>query len=219
MREGYCQDAIKCAQAREANMSLDQAFFLAVALFGALFLFVSFLVGQVGEFFDDVGDLVGDHLDAGADGAVADHGEAEGPSPLSLRNLMAFMTAYGASGLITSASGWSTVASSLFAIIPGFALAFVAYKFMQLLYSQQSSSVVEIAGLVGRSGIVDLTIPAAGLGRVTLNTGAGQGTFLARAENGGPLPTGRRVVVTGSLGSDLIVAPAPGDEQAGAPAS
>src|SRR5688500_8766500 len=127
-------------------MSLDQAFFFAIALFGALFLFTSFVVGEVGSFLDGVGDAVGEQFDLGSGDADAGHGEAggdEGPSPLSLRNLMAFMTAYGASGLITSSYGWSTLASSLFGVIPGFLLAFVAFKFMQLLYGQQSSSMLE----------------------------------------------------------------------------
>ncbi len=195
-------------------MSVDQAFYLAIALFGALFLFASFLLGTVGDFFDSVGDAVGDQIDLGggdADGAAegSDGTGDEGPSPLSLRNLMAFMTAYGASGLITSSYGWSTLASSLFAALPGFALAFVAYKFMQALYGQQSSSVVEVSGLVGRIGVIDLAIPAAGLGRVTVNTGTGQSTFIARSEGGSPIANGERVVVKATLGSDLIVTRAP----------
>jgi membrane protein implicated in regulation of membrane protease activity len=190
-------------------MALDQAFFLAIALFGALFLFISFIVGEVGDLFDSVGDFIGEQVDFGGDGGEGVHaGDAEGPSPLSLRNLMAFMTAYGASGLITSASGWSTTASSLFAVIPGVLMGFVAYKFMSLLYGQQSSSVVEMSGLVGRQGILDLGIPSSGLGRVTVNTGTGQSTFIARSEGGAAIPTGEVVVIKGSLGSDLIVAKA-----------
>jgi membrane protein implicated in regulation of membrane protease activity len=193
-------------------MSLDQAFFLVIALVGALFLFISFILGSVGDFFDDFGGAIGEHvdipgLDGGADGAADGAGD-EGPSPLSLRNLMAFLTAYGASGLITSSYGWSTLASSLFAVIPGLALAFVAFKFMQMLYGQQSSSVVEVSGLVGRVGLVDLAIPAAGLGRVTVSTGSGQSTFIARSEGGAAISQGERVVVKAALGSDLIVAPA-----------
>lgn len=190
-------------------MSLDQAFFLAVALFGALFLVASFLLGTIGDFFDSVGDAVGDHLDFGGEGdaPAGDHagGDLEGPSPLSLRNLMAFMTAYGASGLITSSYGWSTLASSLFGLLPGVGLALVAFKFMQALYGQQSNSVVEVGGLLGHAGIIDLAIPAAGIGRVTVNTGSGQSTFLARSEGGAPIAAGERVIVKATMGSDLIV--------------
>jgi membrane protein implicated in regulation of membrane protease activity len=190
-------------------MSLDQAVFLGIALFGALFLLISFVIGEVGSFFDGVGDTIGDHLDIGGDAGSADVGSAEGsddgPSPLSLRNMMAFLTAYGASGLITSAYGWSTLASSLFAVVPGVALAFVAYRFMKLLYGQQSSSLLEMSSLVGHQGIVDLAIPAAGLGRVTVNTNTGQSTFIARGDGGSAIATGERVVVEGTLGSDLIV--------------
>jgi membrane protein implicated in regulation of membrane protease activity len=191
-------------------MNLDQAVFLAIALSGALFLFVSFVLGSVGDFFDDVGDSIGDQIGIGEGGEGAGEGGAdEGPSPLSLRNLMAFMTAYGASGLITSSYGWSTLASSLFAIVPGMALGFMAYKFMQVLYGQQSSSVVEVGALVGRTGVIELAIPSAGLGRVTVNTGTGQSTFIARSEGGDPIASGERVVIKATLGSDLIVSKAP----------
>ena len=93
-------------------MSLDQAFFLGIALVGALFLLISFLIGEIGDFADDVGDAIGDQLGElgigdGADAGAADHGAGEAgdaPSPFSLRTIMAFLTAYGASGLITSAA-------------------------------------------------------------------------------------------------------------------
>src|SRR5690606_39215028 len=100
-------------------------------------------------------------------------GGAEGPSPLSLRNLMAFLTAFGASGLITSAYGWDTLSSSLFAIVPGFVMGFVAYRFMRALYGQESSSVVEVARLVGTTGVVEVGLPQGGVGRVLLSTAGG----------------------------------------------
>jgi hypothetical protein len=187
-------------------MHFDQAFFLAIALFGALFLLVSFVIGEVGDAFDSAGDFIGGHLDIGGDTMEGGlDGHADSPSPFSLRNLMAFLTAYGASGLITSASGWSTLASSLFAIIPGFLMGAVAYKVMQTLYGQQSSSVVEVAGLVGRRGYIDLTIPASGVGRVTVNTGTGQSTFLARSSAGDVIPTGTAVIIRATIGGDLVV--------------
>ncbi|HXH21747.1 MAG TPA: NfeD family protein [Dehalococcoidia bacterium] len=195
-------------------MSVDQAFFLAIALFGALFLFVSFVLGSVGDFFDSVGDSIGEQLDfGGGDGDATASAEAgagdEGPSPLSLRNLMAFMTAYGASGMITSSYGWSTLASSLFALLPGFSLAFVAYKFLQLLYGQQSNSVTEVGSLIGRTGVVEVSIPPSGLGRVTVGAAGGANTFIARAEGGAHIPAGERVVIRAVLGSDLVVARTP----------
>jgi membrane protein implicated in regulation of membrane protease activity len=119
---------------------------------------------------------------------------------------MAFLTAYGASGLITSSYGWSTLASSLFAILPGMALAFVAFKVMSALYGQQSSSVVEVAALVGRTALVELSLPSGGLGRVAINTASGRSSFLARAEDGVEIAAGDSVVIKSTVGGDLIVA-------------
>ena len=193
-------------------MDLDQAFFLGIALVGALFLLVSFIIGEIGDFADDVGDAVGDQLaDLGvgeADAGAADHGAeaGEGPSPFSLRTVMAFLTAYGASGLITSAYGWDTLASSLFAVMPGAVVAGVAYQAMRLLYGQQSSSLLEVSGLRGRSGVVEIAIPPGGLGRVTVSTHHGTSSFLARCQDGTAIAHGEQIIVRGSLGSELVVA-------------
>jgi membrane protein implicated in regulation of membrane protease activity len=189
-------------------MATEQVFFLVVALFGAGFLFISFILGEVGDFFDGVGDMVGDHLDIGGGDGGGDLGGdgSEGPSPLSLRNLMAFMTAYGASGLITSSYGWGTLSSSLFAVVPGLILAFIAYKFMSALYGQQSSSVVEVASLVGRTGLVEVSLPQGGLGRISVNTASGRSSFLARSEDGVAISSGDSVVIKATIGGDLIVA-------------
>ena len=192
-------------------MATEQFFFLLIALFGAGFLFISFILGEIGDFFDSVGDIVGDHIDldigGGGEGeGLLGGGGHEGPSPLSLRNLMAFLTAFGASGLITSSYGWGTLASSLFAVVPGLILAFIAYKFMSALYGQQSSSVVEVAALVGRVGIVEVALPQGGLGRIAINTASGRSSFIARSEDGVPIGTGDSVVIKATVGGDLIVA-------------
>jgi membrane protein implicated in regulation of membrane protease activity len=191
-------------------MDTDQIFFLFIALAGVTFLGLSFVLGELGDAFDSVGDFIGDNVDlpGGDHDFGGGHGEADGPSPLSLRNLMAFLTAFGASGLITSAYGWDTLQSSLFAIIPGFAMAFIAYRFMKMLYGQEASSVLEVASLVGRTGIVEVGVPQSGLGRVLMNTAGGRSSFIARSEDGSPIASGESVVVKSTLGGDLVVAKA-----------
>jgi membrane protein implicated in regulation of membrane protease activity len=189
-------------------MDTDQIFFLFIALAGVTFLGLSFVLGELGDAFDSVGDFIGDNVDlpGGDHDFGGGHGEADGPSPLSLRNLMAFLTAFGASGLITSAYGWDTLQSSVFAIIPGTAMAFVAYRFMKMLYGQEASSVLEVSSLVGHTGIIEVGVPASGLGRVLMNTaGGGRNSFIARSEDGSPIASGESVVVKSTLGSDLVV--------------
>jgi hypothetical protein len=84
-------------------------------------------------------------------------------------------------------------------------MAFAAYQVMRLLYGQQASSVLEIGQLGGHTGVVDVTIPASGVGKVTISTHSGSGTFIARSENGAEIGPGEQVVVKGSLGSELVV--------------
>lgn len=195
-------------------MSLDQAIFLGIALVGAVFLFVSFVLGEIGDFFDDVGDFIGDHVpdfggaeaDVGGD-VGGDHGAdtGEGPSPFSLRSLMAFMTAYGASGIIATAYGASTLVASTVSLVPGGVMTVIAYQGMKMLYSQQASSVVQISGLVGKSGVVDVAIPPSGVGKVSVSTTEGYSSFIARSDGDQAIAAGERIVVTGSLGSELVV--------------
>ncbi len=189
-------------------MDTDQIFFLFIALIGAGFLLLSFVMGEIGEAFDSVGDFIGDNVElpGGDTDLGGGHGDADGPSPLSLRNLMAFLTAFGASGLITSAYGWDTLQSSLFAFVPGIAMAFVAYRFMRTLYGQEASSVLEVSSLVGRTGVVEVGVPQSGLGRVLMNTVGGRSSFIARSEDGSPIASGESVVVKSTLGTDLVVA-------------
>lgn len=198
-------------------MSLDQAIFLGIALVGALFLFISFVLGEIGDFFDDVGDFIGDHVPdfGGADadvGAEVDLGgevgageSGEGPSPFSLRSLMAFMTAYGASGLIATAYGASTLVASTVSLVPGAVMTVIAYQGMKMLYSQQASSMVEVSGLVGKNGVVDVAIPPTGVGKVSVSTTEGYSSFIARSDGDQAIAAGERIIVTGSLGSELVV--------------
>lgn len=205
-------------------MSLDQAIFLGIALVGALFLFISFVLGEIGDFFDDVGDYIGDHVpdfggadaDVGGDVDVGGHDVGHGgseagdsPSPFSLRSLMAFMTAYGAAGLIATAYGASTLVASTVSLVPGAVMTGVAYQGMKMLYSQQASSVVQVSGLVGKGGVVDVAIPPTGVGKVSVSTTEGYSSFIARSDGDQAIAAGERIVVTGSLGSELVVSRAP----------
>jgi hypothetical protein len=55
---------------------------------------------------------------------------------------------------------------------------------------------MNVADVVGRTGIVTTTIPAGGLGEVRVAMALGSQTFGAYASNRGmPLPTGTRVTV------------------------
>jgi hypothetical protein len=54
---------------------------------------------------------------------------------------------------------------------------------------------------------VSVGIPAGGIGQVTLSLAGERSDHLARAANGGAVPRGTEVVITGLRGDGLVVAP------------
>ena len=119
---------------------------------------------------------------------------------------MAFLTAFGASGLITSAYGWYTLQSSLFALFPASRWASSPTASCRTLYGQEASSVLEVSSLVGRTGVIEVGVPQSGRGRVLMSTVGGPQQLYRPLRDGHPSPSGESVVVKSTLGTDLVVA-------------
>ena len=81
----------------------------------------------------------------------------------------------------------------------------IVYQFAKILYSQQASSDIHMAGLVGKSAEVTVGIPRGGMGQVTLEYGGERTTQIARSRDGVAIPPGTAVVVTALLGDSIIV--------------
>jgi membrane protein implicated in regulation of membrane protease activity len=79
------------------------------------------------------------------------------------------------------------------------------YQFAKVLYSQQASSEIHMAGLVGRTAEVTVGIPRGGMGQVTLEYGGERTTQIARSKDGGAIAAGSVVVVTALLGDSIVV--------------
>jgi membrane-bound ClpP family serine protease len=84
-------------------------------------------------------------------------------------------------------------------------MAAIMYGAMKLLYSQQSTSLVETASLIGSPALVITDIDANSLGQVTVRTGLEAPTYLARATPGKHFAKGTRVVVVATSGSEVVV--------------
>ncbi|MBI4477845.1 MAG: hypothetical protein HY654_11765 [Acidobacteria bacterium] len=175
--------------------------YAAIAVFGFVFLLVMLFVGEL---------FGGDH-DAGAHDFPADHGDADaggGPSVFSARVMAAFLTAFGAAGVVARYYNLSHPAASGLGVASGIVLAGIVYQFARLLYSQQASSEVRMTALVGRSAEVSVAIPEGGVGQITLSFGGERSEHLARSADGLALLRGTEVVITGLRGDSVVVAPA-----------
>jgi len=169
------------------------AVFLTIASIGFLFLLVSFVFGEI---FGH-GDLGGHDADV--------HGDAHGVSILSTRVLSVFVTAFGGFGAIAIHLGYRTEISTAIGLAGGLVFGGIIYLFAQFLYSQQASSGVAVGELIGRTAEVSVAIPAGGLGQVRCALGENVVEKIARAANGGEIPSNTSVRIESIVGETVLV--------------
>jgi hypothetical protein len=176
-----------------------------IAAIGFLFLMVMLFVGELFGVDHDVGSHEGS-LD----------GDGGGPSIFSARIMAAFVTAFGVGGIVGRYNGLSHPAAAGLGVAAGIVLASIVFQFGKFLYSQQASSDVHMASLVGRSAEVSVAIPAGGVGQVTLTFGGERTEHIARTADGKPLTRGAEVIITGLRG-DAVIVSRPGAVAPGGP--
>ncbi|MEW5981830.1 MAG: NfeD family protein [Acidobacteriota bacterium] len=171
--------------------------YAAIGAFGFLFLLVMLFVGELGGDHEvHVGDVGADHGEVGHEG---------GPSVFSARIMASFLTAFGVGGVVGRYYDLSHPAAAGCGVVTGIVLSGLVYQFAKVLYSQQASSEVRMAGLIGRTAEVTVGIPRGGVGQVTLEYGGERTTQIARSKGDSAIPPGAVVVVTALLGDSIIV--------------
>ena len=157
------------------------------------------------------GDIFGGDHEIAADHDIAVDHDFEsgtgGPGVISIRVMSSFLTAFGVGGVVGRYYGLSHPAASGVGVLAGVVMAGMVYQFGRLLHSQQASSEVRMATLVGKIAEVSVGIPAGGVGQVTLTVGGERSEHIARAAGSEALPRGAEVVVTGLRGDGVVVAP------------
>ena len=172
--------------------------FLIIGGIGFLFLLVSFIIGDI---FEAAGLHVGTNLDASHDFGVFDS-----------RVISIFLTAFGGFGAIGTAVGYGALGSSLFGLLGGVVLGAIVFYFGKLLYSQQSSSSVSTADLIGRTAQVTVNIKPGGLGQISCRVGDERVEKLARTIDGEEIKEGQLVRIE-SIGSDSVIVSVESDER------
>jgi len=172
---------------------------------GLVFTIISAFAGH---FFGDA-----HHIDIGTGGhaeAGSDTSGVPGISFFSPTVLAAFITAFGAAGLILSRievtrSIWISAPVSA---IAGGGMAFITFLIFNALFERtQSSSESRVSMLVGTAATVITPIPKDGVGEVAYVHGGSRYTCPARAENGETVASGRSVRVNRVVGSQVYVVP------------
>jgi len=172
--------------------------YAAIGAFGFLFLVVMLFVGEVfgGDHDIHVGDIGGDHADVSHEG---------GPSIFSARVMASFLTAFGVGGVVARYYDLPHPAASGIGVVSGIVMSGLVYQFARILYSQQASSEIHMAGLIGKTAEVTVGIPRGGMGQVTLEYGGERTTQIARSSGGEAIPPGTVVVVKALLGDSIVV--------------
>ena len=163
--------------------------FLAIAVFGFVFLIGSSIFGDLFEHGD---------FDHDADGHVA------GPSLLSSRILSVFVTAFGSFGAGIHV-GYGVGVSTAMGFGGGVLFAGVIYVFASFLYSQQASSHVRTSDLVGSLAQVSVPIPQGGVGQVRCTLGDTVVEKVARAVNNQEIPVNTLVKIHSIVGEVVLV--------------
>ena len=172
--------------------------YAGIAAFGLLLLLILLLVGEI---------FGGDH-DLGHDGDIGDHDAAGGPSIFSIRIMAAFLTAFGAGGVIARNYGLSHIAASGIGIVCGAVMAAIVLQFAKMLYAQQASTDLRMNRLIGSTGEVSVAIVPGGVGQIVLTSAGERSEHIARTSDGRAVPRGTLVRITALSGDGVVVAPA-----------
>ncbi len=161
--------------------------FLALAVVGLFLLLISAFSGH--------------HMDSHSD---IDHG---GGGFLSLRAFAVFFAAFGVVGALGEHYGLSTAWSSLWGIVSGAVLVGVYVMSMELVKSQQASSLVADNELVGLSARVTIAIPGDGFGEVSCVVKSQASRRMARSKAGQAFSEGQIVRIAELQGDICLVEP------------
>ena len=161
--------------------------FLTLAAVGLLLLLVSAFGGHDTEVHADV-----DHAGFGF---------------LSVRAFAVFFLAFGVVGAIGRYYERSAVTSSLLGMLAGALMVAVYVGAMNLVKSQQASSLIGDADLAGHAARVTVAIPAEGFGEVTCTAKAQTTRRMARSKGHAPIPEGEMVRIQQMQGDVALVEP------------
>ena len=133
--------------------------------------------------------------------------EVGGVGFFSLRAMAIFLLTFGTVGALGRWLEKPPITSSLWGLLAGVGMYGIYIAAMQLIRSQQASSLIEDRELVGLTGMVTVAIPADGVGEVTCRLKSQTTRRMARAARPQPIGEGALVKVTELHGAVLLVEP------------
>jgi membrane-bound ClpP family serine protease len=123
----------------------------------------------------------------------------------SVKVIATLTMGFGAAGAIARFYGADYIIASLIGIGSGGIISFAMLQILQLIYKQQSSSLVETATAIGHFGTVTTEIPESKIGEVSLSVAGQYSSYTAKSATGKFISKGKTVKVVNVIGSQLVV--------------
>jgi len=135
----------------------------------------------------------------------ADHGI--GFQFFTLKNLVAFFTIFGWTGIAAIHSGTSTGLSIVLAVVAGLVMMGIMASVFYLLMKANADGTMKFNAAVGKIGEVYLTIPArkGGTGKVQINVSGSLRTLDAITDDSLDIPSGKLIKVVSIVENMLLV--------------
>lgn len=164
---------------------------------------VLFLIQIVLTFFG--GDM--DSIEADGDADVSVEGDTGIDFQfLSIKNLIAFFTIYGWTGIVCIESGLGVGATTAISTMAGFVMMTIMASIMYFMGKLTENGALNMNNAIGKTCSVYLTIPAqrGGLGKVQIQV-QGLQTLNAMTDSEDKLPTGSIVEVVNVLNDEILL--------------
>ena len=182
-----------------ASLSLIEQFFWGIAIIFSVLFILQLISSFVG------GDVDGMSAEGDADISV------EGDTGIdfqffSLKNLVAFFTIFGWTGIICVGSNLSPLVSTLIATLAGLIMMLIMASIMYFMGKLTEDGSLRLKNAIGKSGTVYLPIPAkrAGMGQVQIQV-QGLQTLDAYTDSDQDIPTGALVEVIDVLNDQILI--------------
>jgi hypothetical protein len=206
------------------NLTLvEKVFFFCAVVGGGVFL-IRFILLLFGGFGDvdmetdagvdmdmdaDIGDMDIDAGDAGLDAGAVEGLDADGAASfhlLSIQGVTGFFMMFGLVGLtMARQSGFGDVISIAGATCAGFATMLIIAKVYSVMRLLQSSGTLNLRNAIGKEGMVYLTIPAEGTGKIRVVIQDGLKVFNAVSADKKEIKTDERIKVVKVVSGNVFV--------------
>jgi len=175
-----------------------QIFWIVAIPFTLMFLFQLFMTFTGADYSES--DAIGDS-DAAIDADTGIDFQF-----LSLKNLIAFFTIFGWTGIACLNSGLSTGVSVFISLIAGLLMMTIMASLIWFMGKLTDNGTLKLKNAIGKTGTVYLPIPAkrGGTGQVQIKV-QGLQTLEAMTDSPETLKTGQGIEVVGVLNGDILL--------------